>query len=173
MKRLMLLTAAFALSASMAMALTADELVAAYQAQGFTKIEVTTGLTQIKIEAVKGKTKLEVIYDSTSGTILKQDHGWAGRPDRTPGVELSTSTHDFVGGSRDSDDDHDQGTGNDDGPGHDQNDDHGGHGSDDGPDHDAGDDHGGGRDNSGHDNSGNDNSDSGHGHGQDHGGKDD
>lgn len=129
MKRLMLLTAAFAFSAKMAMALTATDLVAAYQAEGFTRIEVTTGLTQIKVEAVKGKTKLEVIYDSTSGVILKKDSGWAGRPDRTPGVEMLTSTDDFW-----------RGAGHDDGAG---NDDHGEHGSDNGGGkHDAGDDHG-------------------------------
>ena len=125
MKRLMLLTAAFTLSATMAMAVTATDLVAAYQTQGFTKIEVTTGLTQIKVEAVKGKTKLEVIYDSTTGAILKKDSGWAGRPDRTPGVEILTSTSDFFNGAG-----HD-GAGN------------GGHDSDDGANHDAGDDHGG------------------------------
>ena len=50
MKRLMLLSTALIFSATMAFAtITADELVAAYQADGYTKIEVKTGLTQIKV----------------------------------------------------------------------------------------------------------------------------
>ena len=67
MKRLMLLSTALIFAASMSMAaITADDLVAAYQAQGYTKIEVKTGLTQIKVEAVMGLTKVEVIYDATT-----------------------------------------------------------------------------------------------------------
>ncbi len=152
MKRLMLLTAAFALTATMAMALTATDLVAAYQAQGFTKIEVTTGLTQIKVDAVKGNSQVEAIYDSATGAILKQDSGFAPRRDRGTGVQLRTSTHDFLGGDGNGDGNGGgggNGDGNNDGQ-HDQNDDHG---SGDGANHDAGDDHGGDHENGdrGHD----------------------
>ena len=135
MKRLMLLTAAFALTAKMAMALTATDLVAAYQAQGFTKIEVTTGLTQIKVDAVKGNSQVEAIYDSATGAILKQESGFAPRRDRGTGVQLLTSTHDFLGGNGNG-----GGNGDDQNGQHDQNDDHG---SGDGANHDAGDDRGG------------------------------
>ena len=109
MKRFMLMTAAFTFSASMAVAaVTANDLVSAYQAQGYTKIEVTTGLTQIKVEARMGKAKVEVIYDAATGAILKQESKHAERGDRDKGVELSTSPRDFLtddGSDDDSDED--------------------------------------------------------------------
>ena len=132
MKRLMLLTAAFAFSASVAMAsVAANDLVAAYQAQGYTKIEVITGPTQIKVEAVKGTSRIEVIYDASSGSILQQENKWAKRSQRGAGVTLSTSTGDFLNGG-------DGSTGNDDGTGDDANTDSG-QGSGDGAGHDAND----------------------------------
>lgn len=162
MKKL-LLSAAFVLSAASAFAaVTANDLVTSYQADGFNAIEVTTGVTQIKVEAVKDGTKVEVIYDIASGAILKQEQKPArARDANDTSVEVQTSATDFTDGSDD-----------------DSNDDHGsGHGSDDGADHDAGDDHGGDRDghSSGHgsdddhddDHGGSDNS--GHGGDDDHG----
>lgn len=145
MKRLMLLSAAFALSATMAMAaISASDLVTAYQSEGYTKIEVVTGLTQIRVEATKGTAKIEVIYDAATGAILSQEQGKAKRSDRGTGVVLSTSTHDFLNSV--GEDDH--GT-----MGEDAGDDHGEMGDDDGPNHDANDDHG------GEDEGGNDDSD--------------
>jgi hypothetical protein len=151
MKRLMLLSTALMLSAGIASAaITADDLVTTYQAQGYTTIEVKTGPTQIKVEAVLGRTKVEAIYDAATGAVLKQESDRAKRREAGQGVELSTTTHDFLNGNGSGDD---NGAGGNDGPGHDAGDDHGGHGNDDGAGHDAWDDHGGhgGDDGAGHD----------------------
>ena len=174
MKRLMLLSSALILTASMSFAaVTANDLVTAYQAKGYTRIEVKTGLTQIKVEAVKGNTKVEVIYDAASGAILDQETSRAARGDRGTGVEISTEARDFLSGGGSSDDNGDDNgddANDDDGPHHDAGDDD--HGSDDGDDDgsdddndnqddDAGDDdgdddHGGDRDHKGHGQSGKD-----------------
>ena len=142
MKRLFTLSAAFAFSASMALAaITANDLVTAYQSEGYTRIEVVTGLTQIKVEAVKGTSKVEVIYDSATGTVLSEETGFARRKDRAAGVEMSSSATDFTHGSGDDNGTDDDMDGNDDGPTHDANDDHGGDDAG-GKDH-GGEDHGG------------------------------
>ncbi len=104
MKRLLLSTALiFAATMSMA-AVTADELVAAYQAKGYTKIEVVTGLTQIKVEATMGDAKVEVIYDAETGDILKQETSRATGSDLGAGVEVTQESHDFVGANESGDD---------------------------------------------------------------------
>jgi hypothetical protein len=96
MKRLLLSTALiFAATMSMA-AVTADELVTAFQAKGYTKIEVVTGLTQIKVEATKGDAKVEVIYDAQTGDILKQETSRANGNDLGTGVEVTQEGRDFV-----------------------------------------------------------------------------
>ncbi len=145
MKRLMLLSSALFLSATMAMAdVSAQDLVAAYQANGYTKIEVTTGLTQIKVEAIMGNSKVEVIYDAVTGAILKQESGWAKRSERGTGIEVKSEDHDFLdegdqGGDQnddgvDGDDDHSD-SGSDDGDNENENDGHDDHGGDDNGDH--------------------------------------
>ena len=98
MKRLMLLSTALIFSATMSLAaITADELVLAYQAQGYTRIEVKTGPTQIKVEAVTGNSKVEVIYDALTGAILQQETSRANPDDLGTGVEVSQEDHDFLG----------------------------------------------------------------------------
>lgn len=137
MKRLMLLTTALIFAGNLAMAaVTANDLVTTYQAQGYTTIEVKTGLTQIKVEAIQGRAKVEVIYDAATGAILKQETSRARAGDAGQGVELSTVARDFLNsnGGGGGNGGNDNGSGNDDGPGH-----------------DAGDDHGGGNDNTGGD----------------------
>ena len=130
MKRLMLLSTALIFSATLSMAaITANELVTAYQAKGYTRIEVKTGPTQIKVEAVKGNAKVEVVYDATTGAILSQESGRANLGDGGTGVELSTATHDFLGdGQGDSSGDDDSVD--------DENDDNSGSGSNDNDDND-------------------------------------
>ena len=150
MKRLMLLSTALIFSATMSLAaITADELVLAYQAQGYTRIEVKTGPTQIKVEAVTGNSKVEVIYDALTGAILQQETSRANPDDLGTGVEVSQEDHDFLG------QDSAHNSGNDDGSDDkagDDGQDNSGPGSDDdsdgaGSDSDSGD--------SGEDNSGN------------------
>ncbi len=163
MKKLMMLTAAFALSATIAGALTSGDVIADLTAQGYTRIEVKTGLTQIKVEAIKGTTKIETIYDLATGAILKSETGPVGAFDDTaPGVEVSVRDRDFIdGGSGDddsNDDGDDEGESDDSGHDGDGDDDGDNSGDDDGDDDDGDDDHGG---NSGSGNSGSDNSGSG------------
>ncbi len=150
MKRIFLIAALFALPATTALAaIDTDSLIAGYQAEGYTTIEVTRGTTQTKIEAIRGTEKIEVVYDNETGATLKSESGVPEADDDIlPGVTVRDRPRDFVraddedGVSDDDGDDDGKGRGHgsdDDGEDHDLGDDHG----DDGADHDSGDDHGG------------------------------
>ena len=80
MKTKFLMTvSALVLSSTMAFAaLTTETVVAGLQGQGYTRVEVKTGPTQTKFEAIKGSEKLEVIYDNASGNVLKTETGTVG-----------------------------------------------------------------------------------------------
>jgi hypothetical protein len=162
MKRLLLTTAAFAFAATMATAaINTDDLVADFQAEGYTRVEVKVGLSQIKVEAIKGEVKREVIYDIESGAILKDETETVEADDDTaPGVEIKNVDKDFVDGDdeQDDDDDDDDDDGDD---GEDEDDDND---DDDEGDEDDSDDEdnsgpGGGDDDDGDDNSGHGNGD--------------
>lgn len=154
MKTVLMMTAGLIFTAGSALAaITSTDLVAAYQAQGYTEIEVTTGLTQIKVEAVLNRTKVDATYDISSGVILRQEQERARRSYGTTLVEVKIAAKDFLnshgedgrGGADNVGDDHgNHGYGQDDGAGHDANDDHGRNNG-----HDEN-----GRDGSGHDGSG-------------------
>ncbi len=171
MKRIFLIAALFALPTTTALAaIDTDGLIAGYQSEGYTTIEVTRGTTQTKVEAIRGTEKLEVVYDNETGATLKSELGAPEADDDIlPGVTVRDRARDFVGNddededgvSDDDDDSDDDGKGrgrgrggDDDGDDHDEGDDHG----DDGADHDSGDDHGGddGGDHDGGDDSGGD-----------------
>jgi hypothetical protein len=95
--RLMMFTAAAALSANMAQAaIDAQALANAYIAEGYTYVEVKVGPTQTKLEAVKGDRKVEVIYDNATEKPIKQEFEDAEGDDlgRT-GIEIKTSDDDF------------------------------------------------------------------------------
>ncbi len=101
--RTMLLTTVFALSASMSFALTNDEIIAGLQSEGFTRIEIKTGPTQVKAEAIRGTEKHEIVYDAATGKVLKMEVETVEAGDDTqPGVEIEIEDRDFVG-SDDSD----------------------------------------------------------------------
>lgn len=98
MKRLLATTATLSLLAGGAYAdAFTDQLVAKFQDMGFTFIEVQDGISQVKIEGVKGNTQLEVIYDRATGRILKQEQERAEAEDigRT-GVRIRQRDRDFV-----------------------------------------------------------------------------
>lgn len=141
------------LSMASAGALT-DQVVADLQSQGFDRIEVDEGPTQVKFEAIRSTdgVKIEVVYDSATGTIIKQEQD-AVTPGTnvTPGVFIESDDEDFVDNNDDNDDDgsddndddgsddsNDDGSDDNGGSSGDDNDDHGGS-----SDHDGGDDHGG------------------------------
>ena len=141
------------LSMASAGALT-DQVVADLQSQGFDRIEVDEGPTQVKFEAIRSTdgVKIEVVYDSTTGTIIKQEQDTVTPGTNvTPGVFIESDDNDFVDANDDNDDDgsddndddgsddsNDDGSDDNGGSSGDDNDDHGGS-----SDHDGGDDHGG------------------------------
>lgn len=145
-------------------AFDADSVATQLQSEGYTRIEIKIGQAIAKVEAIKGTTKLEVTYDIASGDVIKTETEAVRAGDNTaPGVQIRDEASDDRGGRG----------GDDDGPNHDVNDDHGG-GDDDGPNHDAGDDHGGGNDDGpNHDANDDHGGHSGSGHGGDDDGDDD
>ncbi|TXI03404.1 MAG: PepSY domain-containing protein [Pseudorhodobacter sp.] len=174
MKRIFLIAAMFALPSTVAMAaIDTDGLIAGYQAEGYTTIEVTRGLNQTKVEAIRGTEKVEVVYDNATGQPMKSEVEAAEADDDIrPGVTVRDRNRDFVRAnssdddSMDDDGDDDNGKGRGRGRGRDGDigdDDDGGddngsddNGSDDNGGDDNGDDDDGGDDNGGDDNGGDD-----------------
>lgn len=145
MKRTTFLAAAFALAAGMAFAQDATQvLVDQFKADGYTRIEVKTGSTLTKIEAIRDGQKVEVVVDNATGEVIKRETQ-AVEPgeDTSPGVFVDDKGADD---SADTDEDGD---------------DSGDDGSDSGSDDDGGDDDSdsGSDDNGGGDDSGSDGDD--------------
>ena len=145
-----------------------DKFVTDYRAEGYTRFEVRSGLTQVKIEAFRGTEKVEVILDKTTGEVLKTETETAGLFDGTKsGVFIRERDRDFLRSDSDddsNDDDEDgddeDGDDSDDESSDDDSDDNSG-GSDDSDD-DSNDDNGGdrnGSDDSNDDDSSGDNGD--------------
>jgi Mg-chelatase subunit ChlI len=103
--KLMMFTAAAALSANMAFAAIDPQALAdAYIAEGYTYVEVKVGPTQTKLEAIRGDRKVEVIYDNETGAVLKQEFEDADADDQgRTGTSIRTEDKDFL------DDDDDEG----------------------------------------------------------------
>ena len=70
--KIIALTLALGTTAAFADA-TTDRLVQELQTDGYTRIEVKTGPTQTKVEAIRGTEKVEFVYDNATGTILKRE----------------------------------------------------------------------------------------------------
>lgn len=96
-----------------------EAVVAKYQDMGFDFVEIQNGVTQVKVEAIRGSEKIEVIYDRETGKILKQETERAGDDSGRTGVQVSDRDDDFLDdsdddsldnsgyGSHDDDDDYD------------------------------------------------------------------
>lgn len=167
MKRIFLIAALYALPTASFAAIDTDGLVAGYQADGYTAIEVTRGPNQTKVEAVRGGSKVEVVYDNATGAALKSEHDTAEADDDIkPGVSVRDRNRDFTGDDDSADDNGSDDNGSDDSGSDDNGDDDNGNGNggDDGSGHGS-DDHG------GDDNGGSGHGSDGHG-GDDHGGDD-
>jgi uncharacterized protein Smg (DUF494 family) len=83
-----------------------DQIVSDLRAQGFTRIEVKNGLSQTKVEAIRGTEKVETVFDRATGEVIKQEVETVRAGDDTrPGVEIRDRDRDFVDGSRSDDDD--------------------------------------------------------------------
>ena len=138
----LIFTALLGFSASMAQAITVDDVVQTYQDAAYSRIEVKESPNQIKVEGIKDGVKVEVVYDKATGDVIKRESETAGVDDSNSGLEVSGTDQDFTDDNSADDDSSDDGM------------------SDDGPGHDVGDDHGGnGHDDSGHDDNGHDDSD--------------
>ncbi len=160
MNRTFLLAAAFLLTGQAALALTAEQVVNDLRSQGYTRIEVRNGVTQTKVEAIRGTEKLEMVYDRATGAVLKSETEAVGLTDNTaPGVRIRNRNRDFLrvssggddrseaGGRSGSEDDSDDGARGRDANDDDRKDDrddnrHGGNDADDDDDNDSGDDRG-------------------------------
>lgn len=140
-------------------AIDGNALADSYLAEGYTFVEVKVGPTQTKVEAIKGSSKVEVIYDNETQAIINSEQERADADEvGRQGKQVRDVTRDFEG-----DDDSDRrGRGNDDDDDHD--DDHGGKGRGGDDDSDDNDDHGGNR--------GGDDDDQGDDDGDDNGGRD-
>lgn len=143
--KLMMFTAATALSANMAFAaINPQSLADSYIADGYRYVEVKQGPTQTKLEAIKGDVKVEVTYDNATGDIIKQeseaaDAEYIGKT----GVEIKTTDEDFEDDGDDNDDDSgDDDDEDDDDDGDDDSDDDSDDDNDDGSDDDNDDDSG-------------------------------
>lgn len=95
-----------------------DQLISDLQADGFTRIEVKNGVTQTKVEAIRGTEKVETVFDRATGEVIKQEvETVRAGEDTRPGVEIDTRDSDFVDGARSDDrddDDRRSGRGDDD-----------------------------------------------------------
>jgi len=181
MKRFFLSTTlAMVLSAGVAMAsLFDDQIVSSLQSQGFERIEIRTGLTQVKVEAIRGQDKVEIVYDLATGAVLSQQTGRIRANDTVvPGVESRNENRDFIRVGGRSGNGHDRNGTDHNGTGHNGIDDNGtGHNGidDNGSDHngidDNGSDHNGiddnGSDHNGRDNNDDDNGSDNHDNGSD------
>ncbi|MEO1638851.1 MAG: PepSY domain-containing protein [Pseudomonadota bacterium] len=111
MKKILLsTTAALAISTAGAVHAqsVADRVVAALQAEGFESIEITTGPTQVKVEAIRNGRKLEAVYDAETGAILDQEVERVDDDDDSePGVSFETEDEDFLDEDDDEDEDDD------------------------------------------------------------------
>jgi hypothetical protein len=105
--KLLMLTAAAALSAGMAFAaINLQSLADSYIAEGYSYVEVKVGPTKTKLEAVKGDRKVEVIYDNATGEVIKSefedaDDDYSVRT----GIEIDDTDKDFDDDDDDDDDD--------------------------------------------------------------------
>lgn len=96
MKLAIIALAAMLAAGAAAAQATADGIVADLRAQGYTRIGIVEGVTQIKAEAIRGDTRLRAIYDRATGNVLKNDTGAVRDKDDTePGVRIVRLERDF------------------------------------------------------------------------------
>ena len=87
-----------------------DAVISDLQLNGYNNIEITTGPTQLKVEASDGVNRIEIIYDLATGEILVQEIEPLGDDDIAPGVTISSDDDVFW-----DDDDDDDGNDDEDG----------------------------------------------------------
>ncbi len=113
MKRTAFLAATFALAAGMAFAQDATQaMIDQFKADGYTRIEVKTGASQTKIEAIRDGQKVEVVVDNATGEVIKRETQAVEPGEATsPGVFVDDdSTDDSADTDEDGDDSGDDGS---------------------------------------------------------------
>lgn len=108
--RLLSTAAALALSASAAFPQSiAEQVIAQLQAEGYQRIEVRNGPSQVKVEAIRDGMKMEVVYDALTGAVVKHEvERVDADEDTTPGVRVRNNDRDFVDDEGDDTDDGDE-----------------------------------------------------------------
>lgn len=98
MIRKLMMSAALALiGTAVSAAVSTDVVVQSLSAQGFTRVEVKRGLSQIKVKAIRGDEKLDLVLDGATGRILKQSMARTMFLDnKTPGFFVSERQRDFL-----------------------------------------------------------------------------
>ena len=83
-----------------------QKVVEDLQAQGYDFIEIKNGLTQIKVEAIRGTEKLEIVYDRETVEVLKREvqRAASGEVGRS-GIEIDTRNRDFLDDDEDDESD--------------------------------------------------------------------
>lgn len=106
-RKTLLLTASLILSGGMALAqINLQALADSYLAQGYCRVEIMAGPNGVKVEAIKGMTEVEVVYDRVSGAILSSETGGADLRDLfQTGVSIRERDRDAL--RRDAEDDGD------------------------------------------------------------------
>ena len=85
-----------------------DQIVSILRDQDYDSIEVTTGPSQVKVEAVRDGMVLEAVYDSETWEILEQEVSEVDDDDDyEPGVVFESDDDDFFDEDDDDDDDED------------------------------------------------------------------
>ena len=59
------------------------DLAQSYVAQGYSRVEITSASGEVRVEAIKGATGVEVVYDRASGDVLSLEAGRASARDRS------------------------------------------------------------------------------------------
>ena len=73
-------------------------LISDLAAEGFTRVEVKRGVTQLKVDAIRGDQKLVLVIDTTTGKILKKHVGQVWLFDNAaPGFFISDRGRNFTG----------------------------------------------------------------------------
>lgn len=122
MKRTTFLAAVIALAGtSVFAAIPVDDAVKALTDQGFGQIEVKTGATTAKIEAIRGTEKVEITIDLRTGSVLKQETGTVADDGSQTSTDDSTDDNGGTSGDDGSSDDNGGSSG-----GNGSGDDHGG-----------------------------------------------
>ena len=86
----------------------AERVVEQLAADGFRALEVKNGPTETKVEAIRGGTRLEVVYDRATGQIVEQEvEPFTGIAPPAGVIEISARDRDFSDLARDRAEDED------------------------------------------------------------------